>query len=110
MEHTLKFPCPVPLLFAVGRSLVRQRGGKVGAQPVPGAFAELGYGFELGGHSGNPRGDVLTGLAEAAFPDGSRPEVIDVVRAAANLFSAGQETTVRLLSSGLKLIAEDPEL
>jgi cytochrome P450 len=58
----------------------------------------------------NPRGDVLTSLAEATFPNGSRPEVIDVVRVAANLFSAGQETTVRLLSSGLKLIAEDPEL
>ncbi len=58
----------------------------------------------------NPRGDVLTSLAEATFPDGSRPKVIDVVRVAANLFSAGQETTVRLLSSGLKLIAEDPEL
>ncbi|MEU1983055.1 cytochrome P450 [Nocardia sp. NPDC019395] len=58
----------------------------------------------------NPRGDVLTSLAEATFPDGSRPEVLDVVRVAANLFSAGQETTVRLLSSGMKMLAEDPEL
>jgi cytochrome P450 len=58
----------------------------------------------------NPRGDVLTGLATATFPDGSTPEVIDVVRVAANLFAAGQETTVRLLSSALMLIAEDPDL
>jgi cytochrome P450 len=58
----------------------------------------------------NPREDVLTGLATATFPDGSTPEVIDVVRVAANLFSAGQETTVRLLSSALRLIAEDPAL
>ncbi|MFC1402759.1 MULTISPECIES: cytochrome P450 [Streptacidiphilus] len=57
-----------------------------------------------------PRGDVLTGLATATFPDGSMPEVGDVVRVAANLFSAGQETTVRLLSSAFKLIAEDPDL
>jgi cytochrome P450 family 150 subfamily A5 len=57
-----------------------------------------------------PRDDVLTGLAAATFPDGSTPEVIDVVRVAANLFSAGQETTVRLLSAGLKLIAEQPDL
>ncbi|MBL7494949.1 cytochrome P450 [Frankia sp. CNm7] len=57
-----------------------------------------------------PRGDVLTGLAQATFPDGSTPEVIDVVRVAANLFSAGQETTVRLVSTAGKLIAEDPEL
>ncbi len=58
----------------------------------------------------NPRNDVLTSLAEATFPDGSQPEVLDVVRVAANLFSAGQETTVRLLSSSLKMLAEDPEL
>jgi len=57
-----------------------------------------------------PRDDVLTGLATATFPDGSIPEVIDVVRVAANLFAAGQETTVRLLGSALQLIAEDPEL
>jgi cytochrome P450 len=58
----------------------------------------------------SPRDDVLTGLATATFPDGSTPEVIDVVRVAANLFAAGQETTVRLLSSALQLIAEDPDL
>jgi cytochrome P450 len=57
-----------------------------------------------------PRDDVLTGLATAAFPDGTIPEVIDVVRVAANLFAAGQETTVRLLGSALQLIAEDSEL
>jgi cytochrome P450 family 150 subfamily A5 len=58
----------------------------------------------------NPRNDVLTGLATATFPDGSTPEVIDAVRVAANLFSAGQETTVRLLGAGLKILAEQPEL
>src|SRR5215510_117249 len=57
-----------------------------------------------------PRGDVLTGLATAKFPDGSTPEVIDVVRVASNLFAAGQETTVRLLGAALQLIAERPEL
>jgi cytochrome P450 len=60
------------------------------------------------GRRREPRGDVLTGLATATFPDGSVPEVADVVRVAANLFSAGQETTVRLLSSALKVIAEQP--
>ncbi|WP_448510666.1 cytochrome P450 [Mycolicibacterium thermoresistibile] len=57
-----------------------------------------------------PRDDVMTEMALATFPDGSTPEVIDVVRVAANLFSAGQETTVRLLSAGLKLLAEDGAL
>lgn len=57
-----------------------------------------------------PRDDVLTGLATATFPDGSTPDVADVVCVATNLFAAGQETTVRLLGAALKQIAEDPEL
>lgn len=57
-----------------------------------------------------PHDDVLNGIAAAAFPDGSTPEVIDAVRVAANLFAAGQETTVRLLSAAVLLIAEDAEL
>jgi cytochrome P450 len=57
-----------------------------------------------------PRADVLTGLASAKFPDGSTPEVIDVVRIAANLFAAGQETTVRLLGAAFQLIGERPDL
>jgi cytochrome P450 family 150 subfamily A5 len=50
---------------------------------------------------------VLSDLAAVTFPDGSVPEVIDVVRVAANLFAAGQETTIRLLSSAVKILAED---
>ncbi len=57
-----------------------------------------------------PREDVLTGLASATFPDGSTPEVIDVVRVATNVFAAGQETTVRLLSSALKVLGERPDI
>ncbi len=57
-----------------------------------------------------PRDDVLTALATTTFPDGSVPEVIDVVRVAANVFAAGQETTVRLLGTAFQLIGERPEL
>jgi cytochrome P450 len=57
-----------------------------------------------------PRNDVMTGLATATFPDGSMPEVIDVVRIAVNLFAAGQETTVRLLATALLVLCEHPEL
>lgn len=58
----------------------------------------------------NPRDDVLTGVATSTFPDGSMPEVIDAVRVAANLFAAGQETTVRILSASVMMLAEDREL
>ncbi|WP_349268327.1 cytochrome P450 [Mycolicibacterium parafortuitum] len=57
-----------------------------------------------------PRDDVLTGLATATFPDGTLPEVGDVVRVATNVFSAGQETTVRLLSTALKVLGDQPEI
>jgi len=57
-----------------------------------------------------PRDDVLTGLATAVFPDGSLPDVGDVARVATNVFAAGQETTVRLLGTALKVLAEHPDI
>jgi len=52
---------------------------------------------------------VLTGMAQALFPDGTVPEPIEVARIASNLFAAGQETTVRLIATALRRIAEEPE-
>jgi cytochrome P450 len=57
-----------------------------------------------------PRADVMTELAHATFPDGSLPEVHDVMLIAANLFAAGQETTARMLGTALRRIGEEPEL
>ena len=57
-----------------------------------------------------PRDDVLTGLATALFPDGSTPGVDDVARVATNVFSAGQETTVRLLGTAVRVLSERPEI
>ncbi len=57
-----------------------------------------------------PREDVLTHLALATYPDGTTPEVTNVVRTATFLFAAGQETTARLLAAALKHLAEHPEL
>ena len=57
-----------------------------------------------------PRKDVLTAMATTTFPDGTLPEVLDVVRVAANVFAAGQETTVRLLGTSLQVLGDDPAL
>jgi cytochrome P450 len=57
-----------------------------------------------------PRHDVLTDLALAKYPDGSTPPVAAVVRTATFLFSAGQETTARLLATALKYLTTHPEL
>lgn len=56
-----------------------------------------------------PRGDILSGLATATYPDGSTPELIEVVRPATFLFAAGQETVTKLLSSALRVLCERPE-
>jgi cytochrome P450 len=58
----------------------------------------------------SPQDDVLTSLALATYPDGSTPPVTSVVRTATFLFAAGQETTARLLATGLKYLCEYPEL
>jgi cytochrome P450 len=58
----------------------------------------------------NPRDDVLTKLAQATFPDGRIPDALDVARVAVFLFAAGQGTTVDLLSSAMRALAEQPDL
>lgn len=58
----------------------------------------------------NPRSDVMTSLANATFPDGTLPEVRDVMVLASGLFAAGQETTARLLGVMFQYIGERPEL
>ncbi|WP_199254444.1 cytochrome P450 [Mycolicibacterium mengxianglii] len=56
-----------------------------------------------------PADDVLSGLASATYPDGSIPELLEVVRPATFLFAAGQETVTKLLSSALQVLCERPD-
>jgi len=57
-----------------------------------------------------PRDDVLSGLANATFPDGSLPDAQEVVRVATMLFAAGHETSARFLTSAVLILAEHPDL
>ena len=84
------------------------KGSSMGHSPLDYLYEK--FGAYITDRRENPRGDVLTGVAAATFPDGSTPEVMDAVRVASNLFAAGGETTVRLLSTMVMLLAEDPEL
>jgi cytochrome P450 len=56
------------------------------------------------------RADVLTELAAATYPDGAVPEVEEVVKLATFLFAAGMETTTKLLSTGMQVMAERPDI
>ena len=55
-------------------------------------------------------GDVLTEVALARFPDGTKPTLIDVTGLGAFLFGAGQDTTNRLLANAFKVIATRPDI
>ncbi len=57
-----------------------------------------------------PRDDVLTQLATATYQDGSLPELDAIVRTAAFLFGAGQDTSARMLCSALRIIAENKDI
>jgi cytochrome P450 len=49
-------------------------------------------------------------MANATYPDGSTPELLEVVRPATFLFAAGQETVTKLLSSAVQVLGERPDL
>lgn len=70
-----------------------------------GAFAEY-----LAARRSQPRQDILSELANGKFPDGSTPELQEVINVATFMFGAGQDTTARLLAASMQVLAEDPEL
>jgi len=90
------------------RGLGSTKGDSLEHSPL--AFLEERFASYVEERRREPRGDVLTQLANAKFPDGSTPALIDVVRLAANLFAAGQETTVRMIAAALRFLGERPEL
>ncbi|MEG3143613.1 cytochrome P450 [Sphingomonas sp. RT2P30] len=91
-----------------GGAVVGGTDGEVTHGPLEFLYEKFSYYIE--DRRRHPKQDVLTGLANATFPGGAVPEPMDVARIAANLFAAGQETTVRLLSYAFKVIGERPDL
>ncbi|BBZ40230.1 cytochrome P450 [Mycobacterium conspicuum] len=73
-------------------------------------FLDEKFHFYIEDRRREPRGDVLSDLAGAKYPDGSTPEVVDVVRTATFLFGAGQETTAKLLGAALRILCDRPDL
>jgi cytochrome P450 len=98
---------------AFGAMLPGTRIGALDHEPIatnPLQWADEKFSFYIEDRRQNPRDDVLTALATAKYPDGSTPEVVDVVRTATFLFGAGQETTAKLLSAALRVLGEEPDI
>ena len=58
----------------------------------------------------NPRDDILTELANATFPDGTTPDLMELVRLSTFLFGAGQDTSAKLLGNCIRYIVDTPGL
>jgi cytochrome P450 len=58
----------------------------------------------------HPRGDILSELAHATFPDGTKPRLEDLVGLSTFLFGAGQDTSAKLLGNSMSYIVDQPGL
>jgi len=89
------------------------RVGALDGQPVglnPLKYLDDKFSSYIADRRRTPRDDVLSGMATATYPDGSTPELLDVVRPATFLFAAGQETVTKLLSAAVQTLGDRPEL
>jgi cytochrome P450 len=82
--------------------------GVTGKPPVAFDFLRDKFVDYVDDRAANPGDDVLSELAHATMPNGSRVDPMEVVRLTTFLFAAGQDTTARFLASMLRIIAENP--
>jgi cytochrome P450 len=81
---------------------------KIGPDPL--ALLEERFARYMRERRGNPRGDMMSDLANARFRDGTEPELAVPVRLAKFLFGAGQDTSARLMASTFRVLGECPHL
>jgi cytochrome P450 len=82
-------------------------GAPVGRDPL--RYLDDRFAGYLAERRRDPCGDVLSGMATAVYPDGSTPELLEVVKPATFLFGAGQETVTKLLSAAVRALCEQPQ-
>lgn len=58
----------------------------------------------------NPGDDLLSELATAIYPDGTQPDLIELVSLAVFMFAAGQDTSAKLLGNAMRYIVDVPGL
>lgn len=82
-------------------------GEAVGLDPLQ--YLDDRFAGYLAARRAEPRDDVLSGMAAALYPDGSTPELSELVKPATFLFAAGQETVTKLLSASVQVLGDNPE-
>lgn len=58
----------------------------------------------------NPQNDILSELAHAPYPDGSKPELIDLINLSTFMFGAGQDTSAKLIGNAMRYLVDEPGL
>lgn len=58
----------------------------------------------------NPTGDMLTELTTSTYPDGTKPDLAELVSLSTFLFAAGQDTSAKLLGNAMRYIVDVPGL
>jgi cytochrome P450 len=95
-----------------GAGNVNEADSDEGAATLDSLTADVGSFFAqyLIERRANPRADVLSELANAKFPNGSTPEIPELVILALFLFAAGQDTSAKLMVNSMRLLCENPDL
>lgn len=92
----------------------RREQNKADAGGVSSDLMEYLYGYfrkYIADRRENPRGDIMSQLATSTFPHSTEvPSVEDIVGLAHILFGAGQETTVRLFTTGMQILLARPDV
>lgn len=98
IDHIARAPCPGNL------------DGEMALDEADHPFAIMGSYFAgyIMDRLANPRNDVLTELAQAVYPDGSKANPEDMIKLGMFMFGAGQDTSAKLLTNSMRYITDIP--
>lgn len=57
-----------------------------------------------------PGTDLLSELATASYPDGTKPDLIELISLSTFMFAAGQDTSAKLLANAMRYVVDEPGL
>ncbi len=94
------------------------QGQTVGSIENPDSPTDMSVLEFMGGHfarylqerAENPGHDLLSELVTIDYPDGSRPDLIELISLAVFMFAAGQDTSAKLLGNSMRYIVDTPGL
>jgi cytochrome P450 len=80
--------------------------------PAEQALAEIGMHFfgYFQERMDEPKEDLMSELAQSSYPDGSKPDLIELVSLATFMFGAGQDTSAKLIGNAMRYIVDEPGL